>query len=492
MAFTKYVIRENIETRQKLVEGMAPYHQIVFDNKEEAIQTAKEIKKEGLYVTASEYADEANYSKDFTITESIVWASWFDGCMNEPVEEVDETEEEADTTEVVEVKEAKTETVKTEEETNMENTANVTAEITDEEVLEMIKEEMDYDFDSLKRYDKRSLPWSVKQLVASMKKGTARFDNSVQRTLVWDNAKKSRLIHSVILGLPIPPLYANVYTDAETGKKVYDFLDGKQRSHAFKEFLEDGFELVGVPVLTFSDGKEFDINGYKFHQLPEELQDIIKGYMLNISTLEDLNEDEVTDLFYVLNNGVALTAIEISRVKAKNLEAIQRIANHDLFKVALTDKARAKYTDEDIVIKSIATLFEGGDEGVSLETKFIRPYMETLELDEDDINGFTRIFDRIYAIYTALCAEGKDGKRYAKKMTTRTHLVSLVPIIHLSMKEDKTVEEMVEWIKSFFSLGRCATVDDEYNANSASGANRKYAVMRRNQCMMRSYNGFFH
>lgn len=486
---TKYIIRENIETRQR-------FDSIAYDSKEDAIQTATDNKKEGLYVTASEYADKANCEKDIIITESIVWASWFDGCMNEPVEEVDETEEETDTTEVVEVKETKTETTKTEEETNMENTAmeitDTVVEVTDEEVLEMIKEEMDYDFDSLKRYDKRSLPWSVKQLVASMKKGTARFDNSVQRTLVWDNAKKSRLIHSVILGLPVPPLYANVYTDAETGKKVYDFLDGKQRSHAFKEFLEDGFELVGVPVLTFSDGKEFDINGYKFHQLPEELRDIIKGYMLNISTLEDLNEDEVTDLFYVLNNGIALTAIEISRVKAKNLEAIQKIADHDLFKVALTDKARAKYTDEDIVIKSIATLFEGGDEGVSLETKFIRPYMETLELDEDDINGFTGIFDRIYAIYIALCAEGKDGKRYAKKMTTRTHLVSLVPIIHLSMKEDKTVEEMVEWIKSFFSLGRCATVDDEYNANSASGANRKYAVMRRNECMMRSYNGFFH
>lgn len=485
---TKYIIRENIETRQR-------FDSIAYDSKEDAIQTATDNKKEGLYITASEYADEANCEKDIIITESIVWASWFNGFMNEPTEE--EAEEEADTTEeVVEVEETKTETVKTEEETNMENTAmeitDTVVEVTDEDVLEMIKEEMDYDFDSLKRYDKRSLPWSVKQLVASMKKGTARFDNSVQRTLVWDNTKKSRLIHSVILGLPVPPLYANVYTDTETGKKVYDFLDGKQRSHAFKEFLEDGFELVGVPVLTFSDGKEFDINGYKFHQLPEELQDIIKGYMLNISTLEDLNEDEVTDLFYVLNNGVALTAIEISRVKAKNLEAIQKIADHDLFKVALTDKARAKYTDEDIVIKSIATLFEGGDEGVSLETKFIRPYMETLELDEEDINGFTGIFDRVYSIYTALCAEGKDGKRYAKKMTTRTHLVSLVPIIHLSMKEDRTIEEMVEWIKSFFSLGRCATVDDEYNANSASGANRKYAVMRRNQCMMRSYNGFFH
>ena len=222
------------------------------------------------------------------------------------------------------------------------NTEINTTEMTDEQVLSIIKEERNFDFDNLERYDKRSLPWSVKQLVSSMAKGTARFDNTVQRSLVWTNEKKSRLIHTAILNLPCPPLYANVYTNGETGKKNYDFLDGKQRSHAFKEFLEDSFELVDVPVLTFTDGKEFDINGYKFSELPEELQDMIKNYSLNIATMEDLNEDEVADLFYILNNGVALSKIEISRVKADSLDSIHKVSNHPLFDVCLTEKAKAK------------------------------------------------------------------------------------------------------------------------------------------------------
>ena len=150
------------------------------------------------------------------------------------------------------------------------NTETTATEMTDEQVLDIIKEEKNFDFDNLERYDKRSLPWSVKQMVASMIKGTARFDNTVQRTLVWNDEKKSRLIHTAILNLPCPPLYANVYSNPETGKKVYDFLDGKQRSHAFKEFLNDEFELTEVPVLTFTDGKELNINGYKFSELPEE------------------------------------------------------------------------------------------------------------------------------------------------------------------------------------------------------------------------------
>ena len=173
-----------------------------------------------------------------------------------------------------------TENTEKENNMNMEQELNITditvanenpIEDALEDVLENSVEEdtennpfENFDFDNLERYDKRSLPWSVKQLVSSMAKGTARFDNTVQRSLVWTKEKKSRLIHTAILNLPCPPLYANVYTNEETGKKNYDFLDGKQRSHAFKEFLEDGFELVDVPVLPFSDGIELDLNGCKF------------------------------------------------------------------------------------------------------------------------------------------------------------------------------------------------------------------------------------
>ena len=312
-------------------------------------------------------------------------------------------------------------------ETIMNTEINAT-EMTDEQVLDIIREERNFDFDNLERYDKRSLPWSVKQLVSSMTKGTAKFDNTVQRSLVWTNEKKSRLIHTAILNLPCPPLYANVYTNEETGKKNYDFLDGKQRSHAFKEFLEDGFELVNVPVLTFSDGKEFDINGYKFSELPEELQDMIKNYSLNIATMEDLNEDEVADLFYILNNGVSLTKIEISRVKANSLDSIHKVSNHPLFDVCLTEKAKAKYYNEDIVVKAFALLFNETD---SLENKDIRPYMEQMELTEEDITGMNNLLNIMYDIYNTEIAKGTpEAKKVARKITTRTHFIALIPFIY--------------------------------------------------------------
>ncbi len=372
------------------------------------------------------------------------------------------------------------------------NTETTATELTDEQVLDIIKEERNFDFDNLERYDKRSLPWSVKQMVSSMVKGTARFDNTVQRTLVWNNEKKSRLIHTAILNLPCPPLYANVYTNPETGKKVYDFLDGKQRSHAFKEFLNDEFELVDVPVLMFTDGKEFDINGYKFSELPEEMQDMIKNYSLNISTMEDLNEDEVTDLFYILNNGVALTKIEVSRVKAKALDAIREVASHPLFNAILTDKARAKYTNEDIVIKAFALLFH--ETGNSLENKDIRPYLEKMELDEEDIKGMNNLLTIVQDMYNMEMNKKNNpmAKKVAKRITTRTHLISLIPFIRRGYKEDRTVEDMVAWVESFFgTTTRNTTVSESYNLACKSASNSRDAVCDRDDALNESYNNFF-
>ena len=373
--------------------------------------------------------------------------------------------------------------------TEMNTEINAT-EMTDEQVLDIIKEERNFDFDNLERYSKHSVPWSVKQMVASMNKGTAKFDNTVQRSLVWTKEKKSRLIHTVILNLPCPPLYANVYRDKETGKKIYDFLDGKQRSHAFKEFLEDSFELVDVPVLTFTDGKEFDLNGYKFSELPEELKDMIKDYSLSIFVLEELDEDEVADLFYILNNGVSLTKIEISRVKANSLDSIHKVSNHPLFDVCLTEKAKAKYYNEDIVVKAFALLFNETD---SLENKDIRPYMETMELTEEDIAGMNSLLNIMYDIYNTEIAKGTpEAKKVARKITTRTHFISLIPFIYRGYKEDRTLDQMVEWIETFFNTGtRATTVSEYYNDACRSNANGSQNVHIRNREIEISYEGFF-
>ena len=54
---------------------------------------------------------------------------------------------------------------------------------------------------------KMSISWSCKQVVGMIKKGKCSFKNIIQRSYVWENARKSDLIHSLIENYPVPLLF---------------------------------------------------------------------------------------------------------------------------------------------------------------------------------------------------------------------------------------------------------------------------------------------
>ncbi len=85
-----------------------------------------------------------------------------------------------------------------------------------------------------------------------------------QRRYRWDPAKKSKLIESLLLNVPIPPIYLN---EDKYGK--YSIIDGKQRIAAVYDFLRDELPLSGLKIFS-------DLNGLKFSALPTQIQTIFK------------------------------------------------------------------------------------------------------------------------------------------------------------------------------------------------------------------------
>jgi uncharacterized protein with ParB-like and HNH nuclease domain len=61
---------------------------------------------------------------------------------------------------------------------------------------------------------------------------------SIQRKEVWDDEKKSNLIASLLLDVPIESL---LFEEAESGN--YNVLDGKQRTLTLCAFVESLFQL---------------------------------------------------------------------------------------------------------------------------------------------------------------------------------------------------------------------------------------------------------
>ena len=202
--------------------------------------------------------------------------------------------------------------------------------------------------------NRANINWTAKSLAKRIEKGEVTTENAVQRGFVWDNDKQSLLIHSMLTGYPIPPFFMS------KNDNVYSLLDGKQRATTVKRFLNDEFALKNIPeieheVTTEVDGEStttteiLDINGKKFSELPEDIQDTIKDYSFNMVYFDGITDDEVSEMFCRLNNGKPLSAIELTRVKTKALATIREIAQHPIFSTALTEAAIKKYTDEDII-----------------------------------------------------------------------------------------------------------------------------------------------
>jgi hypothetical protein len=81
-----------------------------------------------------------------------------------------------------------------------------------------------------------------------------------QRRLVWDTTKRSLFIESLLLNIPIPPLFLYEW---ELGR--YEVMDGQQRLNAVVGFYENAFALKGLE-------KWKEINGLRYKDLPTTLQ----------------------------------------------------------------------------------------------------------------------------------------------------------------------------------------------------------------------------
>jgi hypothetical protein len=81
-----------------------------------------------------------------------------------------------------------------------------------------------------------------------------------QRRLRWTNMQKSLLIESLLLNVPVPPVFFY-----ENDLARYEVMDGQQRLNAIKEFLNNSFKLRGLQIIP-------TLNGRTYTQLPSKVK----------------------------------------------------------------------------------------------------------------------------------------------------------------------------------------------------------------------------
>mgnify|MGYP005767948035 FL=1 len=97
-----------------------------------------------------------------------------------------------------------------------------------------------------------------------------------QRRRRWDNDKKSKLIESFIMNVPIPPIF--LY---ESDYSFYEVMDGLQRLTAINEFYTGQYALSGLELWP-------ELNGRTYDALPDKIrQGIDRRYVSSIILLQE-------------------------------------------------------------------------------------------------------------------------------------------------------------------------------------------------------------
>ena len=159
-----------------------------------------------------------------------------------------------------------------------------------------------------------------------------------QRFNAWQPLQKSELIESILMGIPIPMLYL---FENEFGQR--QVIDGKQRLTAMRDFVENGFSLSGLRMLS-------QYNGFFFNDLPPILQAKIEDCQIPTYIVQPPTPEVVK--FYIFERinrgGTQLNQQELRHAlhQGNATELLINIANEPefgFFGMGSSDRMRREY-----------------------------------------------------------------------------------------------------------------------------------------------------
>lgn len=141
--------------------------------------------------------------------------------------------------------------------------------------------------------------FTIEYIVDKYQKGVDDDTNEIyvpdyQREFVWDEARQSKLIESIILGLPIPLIFLAENSDNDNRLEI---VDGSQRIRTLSAFLNDELTLENLEKLNF-------LNGYTYSKIAQARQRKFRNTPLRMIVLSNKSTDEVrNEIFERINRG---------------------------------------------------------------------------------------------------------------------------------------------------------------------------------------------
>jgi len=280
-----------------------------------------------------------------------------------------------------------------------------------------------------KRLSTDRLDISFGELISLYKNKELIIRPEYQRLYRWTIKQKTALIESILLSIPIPPIFV-----AEDKNGVWELVDGLQRVSTFISFFGElasdvsniSSQYYNVAANDIDDEDEIhddlmignkwalesgalikSLEGYNVDTLPLSLKINLKRAVCRVEILRgESNTTMKYELFKRLNSGGSkLTPQEIRNAVYRGInprlnELIQELSKNSMFEelTNLSEGRKQELYDQELVLRFIA--FLNNAERVNENTEnYLNVFMENAVRDESfDYNFYQNIFIQVLTL----------------------------------------------------------------------------------------------
>jgi hypothetical protein len=261
-----------------------------------------------------------------------------------------------------------------------------------------------------------SRDWTVETVLSQIKKNNIDLNPAFQRRNAWNDIKRSKLIESLILGIPVPEV---VLAEDPKLKKSFIVIDGKQRLLALAGFHDpDTYGVWDSPKLK-GLGTRKDLNNKSFAGLDiddatgADIRSLMNADIRCTIISNYASQQVLYDIFYRLNTGsVPLSSQELRQVLNRgefaNFLISETNANLPLHKVLKLSGPDSRLRDAEILLRYICFYLYGKDYTGNLtafldsKMSFINENWDTMGEEIREItDGFNQATEDLICALTA-------------------------------------------------------------------------------------------
>lgn len=332
-----------------------------------------------------------------------------------------------------------------------------------------------------------------------------------QRLYRWNDSQKTALIESLLLSIPIPPIFV-----AEDDDGVWEVVDGLQRISTFISFfgelkqnfstikniqIEEGEDEVGCvnEELEFEEhyinntenGNNWtlqagsiveNLEGFNINNLPTSFKINLKRAVCRVEILRGHSNIEMKyELFKRLNSGGSkLTPQEIRNAiyrgtDARLNELLLRLSQNSIFKstTTLSKKQKEELYDQELVLRFLA-FFNKADSINENTENYLNKFMEQTVKDKDyDYDSIEAIFVETLDLLDRLLSDPEQVFRSDRNRFVPAFFEGIVIGLAQNIERYRDNAELLE------SKVQLLKADDDFRAYSGSASNSRSRIKKR-------------